>query len=113
LPASLQIFLTSPTPLLKEALKHQRQPDDIKLFILSARKDTEKSRKKVNVLLEHLGLKPDKIFLRPPSLNAKEHKKRGIKEIAEGYEIIGIWEDEKRFHDVLKQFGSVSDIIRQ
>lgn len=106
LPAKAQSFIGRPTPQLRELLK--RQEEEVKIIILTNRKNTEKSRRKLEYLLKNLGLKPEKIYLRPASLSPFEHKKVVSQTLKEEYEIVAILEDERRFHQIFAEIGPIS-----
>ena len=107
LPAPLQKRLIKTTKWLKIAKEYQE--GGAELFLVTARKESERSRQRLKFLLKSIGLEINSknIFMRPPDCNAIEHKENTIAKIAEKYEILGILEDEERFHSVLRRFGPI------
>lgn len=105
LPASWQLMFVVKRAVLQEILKYQAT--DVKVILLTARKDTLESRRAVQLLLTQLELKPDLIFLRPAGIHARTHKLKAIKRIASKYEITAIYEDEARFRKIFAEFGPV------
>lgn len=121
-PAWLQLFFAQPTSFFLKTVKAY-QLEGVKIIIVTARKNTNSSRIKLNLLLKSLKLKPDKVFLRSYSsrkrnfnlfksrfLNVEKYKKEVFQKIATEYEIIGIGEDDKTLRSILKQFGPILDL---
>lgn len=107
LASRIQNRFAKPTKYLKIVKKYQKA--GIKIFIITARKETKASRQTLKSLLKTLGLElnPKNILMRAQSCDAKTHKKIAVSKIAKKYHIIGILEDEKKFHSELKQFGPI------
>lgn len=111
LPGLLQVRLAKPTPYLEMAKDYQNQ--GIELFLVTSRRDSTGSRRKIEFLLRKLKLefKPESILMRPPNQTSREHKRESAKKIANQYEEVEIIEDEKRFYKGLSQWGSLVEII--
>lgn len=107
LASRIQNRFAKPTKYLKIVKKYQKA--GIKIFIVTARKETKSSRQCLESLLKTLGLElnPKNILMRAKSCSVEAHKKIAVSKIAKKYHIIGILEDEKKFHSELKQFGPI------
>lgn len=106
LPASTQIKLGYPTSSL-ELLKNKEE-----VFLVTARKDTGTSRKKVNAILNHfkLDLPRNRVLLKPPKENIIDYKERVIKRISRRYRKVLILEDNREIRARVEKFGSIESL---
>jgi hypothetical protein len=108
LPAFLQAFFARPTKFLKKVKVLYLA--GVKIIIVSSRRNSPRGVAKIRYLLKSQGIEPEKIFLRPPNFKQENHKLQSLSKIKAEYEIIGIAEDNKSFHQSLKQFGPILDL---
>jgi len=107
LPTLLQIKLGCPTShldLIKDGNKD--------IFLVTGRKDTISSRKRVHALLNHFNIEISHISLKPPRERNIDYKVRVIKNIARDYQKVTILEDDERIREKVKEFGSVINPCR-